>query len=93
MSSSIIFSSALFSTVLMLLGGVICFVLHYDIPNDHSSSNQNLYIGQPVRMIQTRVFLGLGYVLHVAAPSIVTPRMFTNSGTFIRTNTGWTTVL
>ena len=85
-------SSALFPTVLMLPVGVICFVLHYDIPNDHSSSNQNFYIGQPVRMIQTRVFLGSGCVLHVAAPSIVTLSLFTNSVTFLRTNTGWTTV-
>ena len=85
-------SSALFPTVLMLPVGVICFVLHYDIPNDHSSSNQNFYIGQPVRMIQTRVFLGSGYVLHVAAPSIVTPNMFINSITLIRTDTGCTMV-
>ena len=40
MFNFIIFSFALFSTALMLPVGVICFVIHYDIPNVYSSSNQ-----------------------------------------------------
>ena len=40
MLNLIIFSFALFSTALMLPVGVVCFVIHYDIPNDHNSSNQ-----------------------------------------------------
>ena len=39
MFNPIIFSSALFSTALMLPESVNCFIIRYDIPNDHSSSN------------------------------------------------------
>ena len=92
MSRSIIFSSALFSTALMLPVSVNCFVLRYDIPNDHSNQQPNVYIGQPVRMNLARVYLGLEQGSHVAPPSIVTPYMFINSVTLFRTYTDCTMV-
>ena len=91
MSRSIIFSSALFSTALMLPVSVNCFIIRYDIPNDHSNQQPNVYIGQPV-MNLTRVYLGLEQGFHVAAPSIVILNMIINSVTLIRTNTGCTMV-